>query len=211
MMLPMSRRDIADLLGSPTDALVPASDVKVVLESRRPLSISHRTRFPNRHYLHLASRLRNLTRMMNHLRSGKLTYLEAYDRFLTQSLQGRMPGCGPAYYTKRIFFLTKHLVGRGFIMDQWLGRSINLLADREVVLFYQPRRKTPLKQRYVHKKNPCSTYEEFCEAVCNLTSISGETDSDVRVREENLEMRLFSDGRGKGKWREYVVANDISR
>ena len=78
-------------------------------------------------------------------------------------------------------------------MDQWLGRSINLLTDREVVLFYQPRRKAPLKQRYVHKNTP-STYQEFCGAVCNLTLVSGETDPDVRVREENVEMRLFSEG-----------------
>jgi hypothetical protein len=96
-------------------------------------------------------------------------------------------------------------------MDQWLGRSINLLADREIVLFNQPRRKTPLKQRYVHKKNACSRYGEFCETVSNLTLVSGETDPDVSVREENVEMRLFSDGRGKGEWRKYVIANDISR
>lgn len=95
-------------------------------------------------------------------------------------------------------------------MDQWLGRSINLLADREIVLSNQPRRKVPLKKRYVRKKNMCSMYDEFCEAVRNLTLISGETDPDVRVREENVEMRLFSDGRGKGEWREYVIANDIS-
>jgi hypothetical protein len=122
-----------------------------------------------------------------------------------------MPGCGPAYYTKLIFFLTKHLDRRGFVMDQWLGRSINLLADREIVLFNQPRRKAPLKRRYVHRKNTCSTYEEFCQAVCNLTLVSGETDPDVRVREKNVEMLLFSEGRGKGKWREYVIANEISR
>ena len=96
-------------------------------------------------------------------------------------------------------------------MDQWLGRSLNLLADREVVLFYQPRRTVPLKQRYVHKKNACSTYEEFCEAIGHLTPVSGETDPDVRVREENLEMRFFSEGRGNGEWRKYVIANDISR
>jgi hypothetical protein len=148
--------------------------------------------------------------IVSDLRSEKLTYLGAYDRFLAQSLQGNMPGCGPAYYTKLIFFLTKHLDQRGFIMDQWLGRSINLLADREVVRFYRPRRKAPLKQRYVHKKNSCSAYEEFCAAVRNLTLVSGETDPDVRVREENVEMRLFSDGRGKGDWREYVIKTDVS-
>ncbi len=59
------------------------------------------------------------------LRSEKLMSLEAYDRFLAQSLRGNMPGCGPAFYTKLIFFLTKHLDQRGFIMDQWLtGQSI---------------------------------------------------------------------------------------
>jgi hypothetical protein len=150
------------------------------------------------------------SKIVSGLRSEKFTYLEAYDRFLGLSLQGLMPGCSPAYYTKLIFFLTKHLERRGFIMDQWLGRSINLLAGREVVLFYQPRRKAPLKQRYVHKKNPCWAYEEFCEVVCNLTLVSEETDPDVCVREENVEMRLFSEGRGNGAWREYVIANDIS-
>ena len=158
----------------------------------------------------IAGSINHWLEIVSGLRSGNLTHLEAYERFLRQSLRENMPGCGPAYYTKLIFFFTKHLDRRGFIMDQWLGRSINLLTDREVVLFYQPRRKAPLKQRYVHKKNTPSTYQEFCEAVCNLTLVSGETDPDVRVREENLEMRLFSEGRGNGKWREYLIANDIS-
>jgi 8-oxoguanine DNA glycosylase-like protein len=149
--------------------------------------------------------------IVSDLRSEKLTYLEAYDRFRAQSLQGHMPGCSPAYYTKLIFFYTKHRDRRGFIMDQWLGRSINLLADREIVLFNQPRRKTPLKRRYVHKKNDRSSYMQFCDAIRGLAVVSGETDPDVRVREENVEMRLFSEGKGKGKWREYVIANDISR
>jgi len=149
--------------------------------------------------------------IVSDLRDEKLTHLEAYERFLMQSLEGNMPGCSPAFYTKLIFFLTKHLDRRGFIMDQWLGRSINLLADREIVLFNQPRRKSPLKQGFVHKRNKCSTYEEFCEAICNLTLVSGETGPDVRVREENMEMRLFSEGRGKGEWRKYVITNDVCR
>jgi hypothetical protein len=150
------------------------------------------------------------SKIVSGLRSEKFTYLEAYDRFLGLSLQGLMPGCSPAYYTKLIFFLTKHLERRGFIMDQWLGRSVNLLADREIVRLDRPRREVPIKKRYVHKENSCSAYAEFCEAIRNLSHISGETNTDKRIREENVEMRLFSEGRGKGEWRNYVIANDIS-
>jgi hypothetical protein len=150
------------------------------------------------------------SKIVSGLRSEKFTYLEAYDQFLRLSLQGLMPGCGPAYYTKLIFFLTKHLDRRGFIMDQWLGRSVNLLAGREIVRLDRPRREVPIKKRYVHKENSCSAYAEFCEAICNLSQISGETNPDMRIREENVEMRLFSEGRGKGEWRNYVIANDIS-
>ncbi|WP_346737806.1 8-oxoguanine DNA glycosylase OGG fold protein [Bradyrhizobium japonicum] len=153
--------------------------------------------------------MNNWLPIVSGLRNNKFSYLEAYDRFLTQSLQGKMPGCGPAYYTKLIFLLTKHLHQRGFIMDQWLGRSITLLADREIVLFYQCRVRRPLKQRYVHKNNTCRAYDEFCNAVRNLTVVSGEIDPDSRIREENVEMRLFSVGRGKGNWRNYVIENDV--
>jgi hypothetical protein len=145
------------------------------------------------------------------LREERIGYIEAYDRFRTLSVLGKMPGCGPAFYTKLIFLLTKHLDQRGFIMDPWLSRSINLLADRQIVLFYQQRRHQPLKQRYVHKDNTRNTYEEFCKSVCKLTLVSGETDLDWRVREENVEMRLFSVGRNKGEWRKYVIANDVLR
>jgi len=51
----------------------------------------------------------------------------------------------------------------------------------------------------------------FARPICNLTLVSGETGPDVRVREENMEMRLFSEGRGKGEWRKYVITNDVCR
>jgi len=149
--------------------------------------------------------------ILSDLRQERIGHIEAYDRFHALSMSGKMPGCGPAYYTKLIFLLMKHLNERGFIMDQWLGRSINLLADREIVLFYQRRRHRPLKKRFVHKDNSSRVYEEFCRQICMLTLVSGETHLDKRVREENVEMRLFSVGRGKGDWRQYVIDHDVSR
>jgi hypothetical protein len=132
------------------------------------------------------------------LRRGRITYLDAYERFYEQSRKGHMPGCGPAYYTKLIFFFTKHLDERGFIMDQWLGRSINLLADREIVLFTRDRRKMPLKQRYVSKGNSTAIYAEFCKAISDLARLRVEAIADIRGEQESIEMRLFSEGRGKG-------------
>lgn len=145
------------------------------------------------------------------LAAGKLDAFEAYERFYNLSLRENMPGCRPAYYTKLIFFFSRHRNRgeRGFIMDQWLARSVCLIAEEEFVRFDQPRRLRPQANRYVSEQNTPATYRRFCEYLSKLTDASDEVDLDPHLREENVEVRLFSKGRGKGAWRSYVIENDV--
>jgi hypothetical protein len=147
------------------------------------------------------------------LAEGKLDAFQAYDRFYNLSVREELPGCRPAYYTKLIFFLTRdrRRGERGFIMDQWLSRSICLIADEQFVRFDQPRRLRQQPNRYVSDQNAVEIYHRFCEHLSKLTDMSDETDPDPRIREENMEIRMFSEGRGKGAWRSYVVENDVLR
>jgi chaperonin GroEL len=43
---------------------------------------------------------------------------------------GQIKNCGPAYYTKLLFFLPGSDENRGIIMDQWTARSVNLLVGK---------------------------------------------------------------------------------
>jgi hypothetical protein len=126
------------------------------------------------------------------LRSNKINHFEGFQEFFALRKAGKLPGCGPAYYTKVLFFLP--LDGRrGIIMDQWTARSINLLLGHHLVTLI------PAGKNFrVSPDNDLAVYASFCAAVGHLTNLVGGT-------LQTTEMRLFSQG-GKrmGKWREYV-------
>ncbi|WP_424630441.1 hypothetical protein [Bradyrhizobium sp. SYSU BS000235] len=129
------------------------------------------------------------------LRKGNIEPEEAYRRFFELSVSGKMPGCGPAYYTKLIFFLPASGSARGVIMDQWTSRSINILTRRSVVRLDQA--------ITVAKKNDEKVYAEFCNLVGELAKLAYGSSSQRNV--EKIERRLFSaGGRGKGSWRSLV-------
>jgi hypothetical protein len=131
------------------------------------------------------------------LRRDCFDHYRAYEQFFALSGIGKMPGCSPAFYTKLLFFLPG-APERGIIMDQWTSRSINLLIGIELV------RLVPLHDKSngyrVSKANDLSIYKSFCEAVHELAHLLGAT-------VEEIEMRMFSEGNGKGEWRNYVRAN----
>ena len=81
-------------------------------------------------------------------------------------------------------------------MDQWTGRSINLLTGKEVVDLFRYR-----GQATVTDRNTAQVYEEFCLLVETL----GRT-GQPELEGEIVEELLFSQGgRKKGEWRAYVV------
>ncbi|MGY4432439.1 hypothetical protein ACVWWO_004916 [Bradyrhizobium sp. F1.13.1] len=129
------------------------------------------------------------------LRLDEIEHIDAYRRFFGLSANGRMKNCGPAYYSKLLMFLPRSGKTRGIIMDQWTARSINLLVGANVVKL--TKNSTPPGSYRVSKSNDSSVYVRFYETVQALSA-------KLNVSVEETEMRLFSEGRGKGSWRTYV-------
>lgn len=102
-----------------------------------------------------------------------------------------IPGLGPAYITKLIYFMGRH-PKRGYIMDQWTGSSINLLFRREIVR---------ISRRWVTRSNNENNYESFCLAIEEIADRLGEPGGAI-------EQQLFSiGGHRPGRWRAYVQKN----
>lgn len=140
--------------------------------------------------------------IMNSLRGGELSRSDAYDTFAQARLERHLVGMGPSYFTKLIFFLDpKH---DGYILDQWSGKSANLIFGTELVKINSSSQ--IVKGRLQHNvmlanRNAGAHYEEFCRVVEHLAS-------DLGVTPEDAELRMFSTGgrRGvpAGAWRRYV-------
>lgn len=109
---------------------------------------------------------------------------------------------GPAYFTKLIYFLNQNDDIPGFIMDQWTAASVNLLFEDSVVLtrFSEFTFKNGRKISFetVTDQNTQENYKKFCECILELAKRLNESP-------DNVEEKLFSEGRGKGEWRQYVV------
>lgn len=155
---------------------------------------------PSRSHAHRAWECRaNWLDIFKSLRAEKIDRKQAYDRFwqLRVCEPRRLNGMGPAYYTKLIFFGSKR--HNGLIMDQWTGRSINLLvhcdgAPLVNLLNYK-------KTATVRDSNCADTYEKFCKASEFVANTLG-------VSPEQLEMRMFAKGGSKPwPWRKYTQAN----
>ena len=98
---------------------------------------------------------------------------------------------GPAYFTKLICFVNPNL--KGYIMDQWTSKSINLLFENNIVAL--------TNSGHVKDTNSASVYEEFCSKIECLAEL-------LKLNPIDLEENLFSNGGvNKGKWRQFVVDN----
>ena len=125
-----------------------------------------------------------IKKLLDVMRSGMIDPVDAYESFAKQQI----PGLGPAYFTKLIYFFSEHK--SWFIMDQWTAKSINLLFDRNMVLIS--------RCGWVTRDNTASHYKAYCHAVAQLGSELGETG-------EIIEQRLFSKGgKAPAPWRAYV-------
>ncbi|MGJ8590180.1 MAG: hypothetical protein ACSHXW_18905 [Yoonia sp.] len=143
--------------------------------------------------------------IMAAMRDGLQTRQQAYYAFSKLRLSGELPGMGPAYFTKMIFFALE--TRDAFIMDQWTARSANLLLGRKLVntLRAGASGRDPAPQ-WVSDENTPEVYEKFCHFIHELAkqcSLEGE--------EESVEEALFSTGRGRGRWRNYVISQDRRR
>lgn len=136
--------------------------------------------------------------IVGQLRSEHISSVEAYAKFLDLRSARRLPGMGPAYFTKLIFFAAPS--HDGFIMDQWTARSTNLLLNSAVIHTIVTKSNSGRIQHTVSDKNDADIYQKFCNFICKLADELG-----YRGRESQIEEALFSTGRGKGHWRNYVI------
>ena len=136
----------------------------------------------------LMSNVKSVLSIVSNLRERRYnSRLEAFQAIQEIRSKGLLPGLGIGYFTKLICFLAPDL--KGYIMDQWVGKSINLLSDNNMVSISS--------NSWVNDKNDCHTYESFCleiEQVARELDCSG----------YEAERRLFSIGRGQGVWRNYL-------
>lgn len=141
-----------------------------------------------KHGITLFNRFSEIQPIISDMRKGNITHLEAYKRFDDIWKQPQNLGMGAAYFTKLIFFCEPS--HKGYIMDQWTSKSVNLLTGNDVVY---------LTAGHVNKKNTASNYQNFCEYTEKLAS-------KLSTSGENIEIAMFSKGgRKKWPWRQYVV------
>lgn len=121
------------------------------------------------------------------LRAGGVSRRTAYNRFSELQLSGRVPGLGPAYFTKLICFLRPER--DGYILDQWTGKSVRLLTGGNTPI---------IDGGYVSRRNTADHYEEYCVYVERLAEV-------LWLSAIETEEALFSlGGKNPAKWRAYV-------
>ncbi len=123
-----------------------------------------------------------------------LTRAQAYALFRNARTSRNLSGLGVAYFTKLLFFLRP--VSDAYIMDQWTGKSINLLflGDSTVKL---------TATGLVSDHNTEGDYDRFCARIEFLAKMLGVTPAEA-------EERIFSNGgRHIGQWRAHVKASHV--
>lgn len=151
------------------------------------------------------------------VRAGQLSRSEAFDAFAALCRKKVISGMLPAYFTKLIYFLMpRGGAPLGYIMDQWLGCSVNLLCGREVVRmddtlhWHQGKRAATPERRlssHVSIWNTGRDYERFCTAIETLAATMGEG-----WNPETTELTLMSRGGGKPlPWRAHVRQQRLAR
>ncbi len=151
------------------------------------------------------------------IRAGELSRSEAFDAFARLYHQKAIKGMRPAYFTKLIYFLMpRGGTPIGYIMDQWLGCSVNLLCGQEIVkmdhkLDWGQKRGSDKPERsltsHVSAWNTGRDYQHFCNAIEALALIMG-----PNWTPETTELTLMSHGGHQpGAWRAHVKNERLAR
>jgi len=124
---------------------------------------------------------------LNLLRTGGLSRCEAYRLFLGT---GAIPGIGPAFFTKLIYFFSSS--PDFYILDQWTAKSVNLLTGNRVV---------KMSGNAVFNGNKCGNYLAYCHEVDEIACLLKVTG------EQAEEMMMSKGGHNPWHWRAYMRAN----
>jgi len=148
------------------------------------------------------SNIHDIEKVVDKITNDKyLSRADIYNDFFKLDLKG----CGPAYFTKIMFFFSKKF--NCFIMDQWTSRSINLLLGKNLIKL--DNRVTVNKKNYKDGLgNTGAVYEEFCNSVEFLCDEINKTSRTISP--EKTEQLIFSRGgrsQKKAFWRGYLIKN----
>lgn len=133
------------------------------------------------------------------LRESKLNRKEAFNKFQSLRKDKKLYGMSAAYFTKLIFFC--HPDHNGYIMDQWTGRSINLLLGDNIIDFKNTSEITD--------KNSGEDYEKFCATIEDLSSrVTLKSEQGGPSKAEQVELCLYS-GNKNDAWRRYLKGEKI--
>jgi hypothetical protein len=129
----------------------------------------------------------NLIPKLNTLRVGGLTRITAYNLFTGANA---ISGLGPSYFTKLLYFFSPQPTF--YIMDQWTGKSVDLLTGNWIVR---------MAGTAPSSLNKSGNYQACCEEIDSLAGLLGNTG-------EQIEERMFSKGKPHPwPWRSHVDAN----
>lgn len=130
-----------------------------------------------------------------------LSRKEAFREFRALRHQGMLPGMGPAYFTKLIFFFGS---GTGYILDKWLAASVQVLnamhwtldPNGQPVFTWHSSNFPKLNHQrtMVVDQVTAEEYEHFCQILEDLAHLLRLTDG------EAVEQLLFS----SSTWRAFV-------
>jgi hypothetical protein len=125
---------------------------------------------------------------LNKLRRENLERSAAYNLFTGEN---RIPGLGPAYFTKLLFFFPPSKAN--YIMDQWTSKSMILLTgDNDLIRMSGGPHEGP------NGANSGEDYQRFCKAIDCLAA-------ELNLSGERTEELIFSAGGvDAGCWRKYV-------
>ncbi len=175
------RKDLNDLCADPK---IPSRDVLWAILSWGGIKIDAARR--------LAQNEMVWAKVVEQLREGSLDRTSSYELCWASASALPSGGIGPAYFTKLIFFANpRH---DGYIMDQWTSRSVNLLVEGLPTIKMRTK-----ANDHVDPRNTPATYERFCSIVEELSTQL------YQHSPEETEQCLFSEGRKKGKWRNYLL------
>lgn len=137
-----------------------------------------------------------LDNILTSYKNGQVTRCLAFE----QIRQLETLGCGPAYFTKLLFFFN---FGGAYIMDQWTSKSIELLweeNDRIGILF-------DYTNNYITRANTGMFYEMYCSRVEKITHIVNLI-LETEYTPTEIEERIFSNGgNNPGEWRKHIKDN----
>jgi hypothetical protein len=137
-------------------------------------------------------------RLIEEIAQPGLSRKEAFEVFIahrkTRNSADFLQGIGVAYFTKLLFFIRPKQ--DAYILDQWTGKSINLLFGRGK----ENDHIIKMDGNFVSDRNAPENYECFCMCVEHVADL-------LQTSPQAAEEKLFSSGGTTGKigdWRAHV-------